>query len=127
MFVFTVQVIFIVFIINFVTESASEESVAILCLLRYISNARSIISSLSFSLQMELFPDTITEFSRVLWLMERRLSDKIFVTKLNVRSTEELTLICSRSKRPADTGLEICRVGNVAQNNSASLNTYLKQ
>ena len=53
--------------------------------------------------------------------MERCLSDKIFVTKLNVRSTEELTLICSRSKRPADTGLEICRVGNVAQNNSASL------
>ena len=39
---------------------------------------------------MELFPDTITEFSRVSWLMERRLSDKIFVTKLNVRSTEEL-------------------------------------
>ena len=30
------------------------------------------------------------EFSRVSWLMERRLSDKIFVTKLNVRSTEEL-------------------------------------
>ena len=73
---------------------------------------------------MKLFPDTITEFSRVLWLMERRLSDKIFVTKLNVQCTQRknyLTLICSQSKRPADTGLEIRHVGNVAQNNSASL------
>ena len=53
----------------------------------------------------------------------KALSDKIFVTKLNVRSTEEIfdPQICSRSKRPADTGLEICRVGNVALNNSVSL------
>ena len=38
---------------------------------------------------MDLFPDTITEFSRLLWLMEKGLSEKVFVTKLNERLTEE--------------------------------------
>ena len=49
--------------------------------------------------------------------MERRLSQNWTCAQRK----NDLILICSRSKRPADTGLEIRRVGNVAQNNSASL------
>ena len=122
-FIFTVNVVFIISIGiltwagQFFSCVWSSCVCSHLCLLRYISNARLTISSFSFSLQMQLFPDTITEFSRVSWLMERHLSDKIFVRKLKVHSTEEFDPDMLIMIREASAH----RFGNSMITNSASI------
>ena len=57
---------------------------------RYVSKALSMISSLSFLFQNELFPQMIKLLLRVLCDIERRLSESMLLTMLKVLLTFEL-------------------------------------